>query len=51
MAWKQGLKGLYYLRSDKMSRGDKVGEQIERKIIDEIDLEAIINNEECLACQ
>lgn len=51
-AWKQGLKSLYYLRSSKLRKADKVGQQIERKRIeDEIDLQEIINNESCLACE
>lgn len=50
-AWKQGLKSLYYVRSSKLRKADKVGQQIERKRIeDEIDLQSIINNSECLAC-
>jgi len=51
-AWKKGLKTLYYLRSEKIKMADKVGSQIERKRIeDEIDLKAMIEGDECLACQ
>lgn len=50
-AWKQGLKGLYYCRSDKIRKADKIGQQIERKIIEELDLTKIIDGNECLACQ
>lgn len=51
MAWKRGIKGLYYLRSDKIRKADKLGVQVERQIIEEIDLTAIINDDDCLACQ
>lgn len=51
-AWKQGLKSLYYLRSSKLRKADKVGQKIVRnKIEDEIDLQALVNNESCLACE
>jgi len=51
MAWKQGLKSLYYCRSEKIGKADKISKKIEREIIKEIDLNAIIEGEECLACQ
>lgn len=52
MAWKLGLKGLYYCRSTKLRKADKVGQRIERKRIEEeIDMESIINGETCLACE
>ena len=52
MAWKQGLKSLYYLRSDKVRKADKVGAAIERQRIEEnIDLTAVANGETCLACE
>lgn len=51
-AWKQGLKSLYYVRSAKLKKADKVGQKIERKRIeDEIDTLALVNNETCLACE
>jgi len=51
MAWKQGLKTLYYCRSEKLGKADKVSKRIEREVIKEIDMEALVNNEECLACE
>lgn len=51
MAWKHKLKALYYCRSDKIRRADKVSQSVERKIIDEIDLVALVNDTECLACE
>jgi ribonucleoside-diphosphate reductase alpha chain len=51
-AWKQGLKSLYYLRSSKLRKADKVGKSIERKRIeDEIDIQSLTNADACLACQ
>jgi len=50
-AWKKGIKGLYYLRSDKLNKADKVSQQIQRNIIEELELSAIIDDSECLACQ
>jgi ribonucleoside-diphosphate reductase alpha chain len=50
-AWKQGLKTLYYCRSEKIGKADKVSNKIEREIIQEIDLKALAQGEECLACE
>jgi len=50
-AWKQGLKTMYYCRSEKIGKADKVSRSIERQIIKEIDLTALANGEECLACE
>jgi ribonucleoside-diphosphate reductase alpha chain len=50
-AWKQGLKSLYYCRSDKLRKADRVGQKVERKKIeDEIDLKKLAEGDECLAC-
>jgi ribonucleoside-diphosphate reductase alpha chain len=51
MAWKQGLKTLYYCRSEKLGKADKVSKRIERSIIKELDMQAIIEEETCLACE
>jgi ribonucleoside-diphosphate reductase alpha chain len=50
-AWKQGLKTLYYCRSEKIAKADKVSKKIERQVIQEIDLKALAQGEECLACE
>lgn len=50
MAWKSKLPTLYYCRSDSLKKADKVSKQIERNIIEEINLQDIISGEECLAC-
>ena len=52
MAWKTGLKTLYYCRSEKIRKADKLHKKIEREIIKEIDLKALAQDEEvCLACE
>jgi len=52
MAWKNKLKTLYYCRSDKIAKADKVAKKIEREVIQEIDLKALASNDEvCLACE
>jgi ribonucleoside-diphosphate reductase alpha chain len=50
-AWKQGLKTLYYCRSEKLAKADKVAKRIEREVIKEIDLKALAQEEVCLACE
>lgn len=50
-AWKQGLKTLYYCRSEKISKADKVSKKIERQVIQEIDLKALATEDVCLACE
>ena len=51
LAWKRGLKTLYYCRSEKLAKADKVSKKIERDIIQEIDLKSIADGNECLACE
>jgi len=50
-AWKQGLKSLYYCRSEKLAKADKVSKRIERQVIEEIDMRALAEGNECLACE
>ena len=51
-AWKQGLKTMYYCRSDKIAKADKVSKRIEREVIKEIDLQALAGSDDvCLACE
>lgn len=51
MAWKRGLKTLYYCRSEKVSKSDKIAESIEREIIEELDVSTMIDANSCLACE
>lgn len=51
-AWKSGLKTMYYCRSDKIAKADKVAKSIEQEVIKEIDLKALAKEESvCLACE
>jgi ribonucleoside-diphosphate reductase alpha chain len=46
MAWKRGVKTLYYLRSEAMKRAENVSDEVLRQyIFDSID------DEGCLACE
>jgi ribonucleoside-diphosphate reductase alpha chain len=52
LAWKSGLKTMYYCRSEKIGKADKVSRRIERDIINEIDISQLASSEEvCLACE
>ena len=51
LAWKQGLKTLYYCRSEKIGKADKVSKKIQRQIIEEIDLKQLTEGEGCRACE
>jgi ribonucleoside-diphosphate reductase alpha chain len=51
MAWKMGLKTLYYCRSEKIGKADKVARKIERDVIKELDMKAIVEGDTCLSCE
>ena len=51
MAWKKGLKTLYYCRSEKIGKADKVSKKVERKVIEEIDMTQIAQGNDCIACE
>jgi ribonucleoside-diphosphate reductase alpha chain len=51
LAWKKGVKTLYYCRSEKLAKADKVAKRIEREVIKELDMSAIAQGNECLACE
>ena len=53
LAWKQGMKTLYYCRSEKIGKADKVAKKIEREVIQEINFKALVSGEEdtCFACE
>jgi len=51
LAWKKKLKTMYYCRSEKIGKADRVSRKIEREIIKELDMTAIAAGEECLACE
>lgn len=51
MAWKNKLKSLYYCRSEKIGKSDKISKKIERQVIKELDLVQIAQGDSCLACE
>ena len=51
LAWKQGLKTLYYCRSEKLGKADKVSKRIEREVIKEINMDSLVNDDNCAACE
>ena len=50
-AWKQGLKTMYYCRSEKLAKADKVSKRIERQVIEELDMKQLASEDVCLACE
>ena len=51
MAWKQGLKSLYYCRSDAMRKADKVGKRVERERIEDMKDMLKQDDSACVACE
>jgi ribonucleoside-diphosphate reductase alpha chain len=52
LAWKMQLKTLYYCRSEKLAKADKVSKRIEREIIRELDMKALVAADDiCIACE
>ena len=51
MAWKKGIKTLYYCRSEKIGKADKVSKKIERQVIKELDMTQIAQGNDCIACE
>jgi ribonucleoside-diphosphate reductase alpha chain len=50
-AWKKGVKTLYYCRSEKIGKADKVSKKIERQVIKELDMTQIAQGNDCIACE
>ena len=50
-AWKKGVKTLYYCRSEKIGKADKVSKRIERQVIKELDMTQVAQGNDCLACE
>jgi len=52
LAWKKGLKSLYYCRSEKIAKADQLSKQIERNIIEELsNIEGMLDIDSCRACE
>jgi len=49
-AWKNGCKGLYYLRTETGQRAENVSEKVERNALKDYETQAM-SQEECVACQ
>lgn len=50
-AWQKGVKTLYYCRSEKIGKADKLDKKIVRSRIEDINIEKMATETECLACQ
>lgn len=51
-AWRRGIKTMYYVRTEKLVNTEKVSQKVARKRIeDDIDLQAIIDDSVCIACE
>lgn len=51
MAWKMGLKSLYYCRSDAMRKADKVGKKVERERIEDMKEMLMQDEPACISCE
>jgi ribonucleoside-diphosphate reductase alpha chain len=51
LGWKVGLKTLYYCRSEKIRKANKISQRIDRKRIEDIDIKSIVEGEGCIACE
>ena len=55
-AWKEGCKGLYYLRTETGQRAENVSEKVERNALKDYETQAVCDitaqsQDECVACQ
>jgi ribonucleoside-diphosphate reductase alpha chain len=49
-AWKEGLKGLYYLRTEAKQRAENVSEKVERVALQEDDRSIVYGKSDCPYC-
>ena len=42
---------MYYCRSEKLAKADKVSKRIERQVIEELDMKQLASEDVCLACE
>ena len=42
---------MYYCRSEKIGKADKVSKKIEREVIKELDMTQVAAGNDCLACE
>lgn len=50
-AWKEGLKGLYYLRTEAKSRAENVSEKVERVALEDDNRSILYGKKSCPFCQ
>lgn len=49
-AYKKGLKGLYYLRTEASTKAENVGTKVERVALEDAPVACNIDDKECVAC-
>ena len=50
-AWKRGVKGLYYLRTETTQKAENVAEKVQRDALRDYQTQELQSQEECVACQ
>ena len=50
-AWKRGVKGLYYLRTETTQKAENVAEKVQRDALKDYQTQELQSQEECVACQ
>ena len=50
-AWRRGVKGLYYLRTEPTQKAENVAEKVQRDALRDYQTQELQSQEECVACQ
>ena len=50
-AWRRGVKGLYYLRTETTQKAENVAEKVQRNALRDYQTQELQSQEECVACQ
>jgi len=50
-AWRRGVKGLYYLRTETTQKAENVAQKVERNALRDYQTQELQSQEECVACQ
>ena len=50
-AWKQGTKGLYYLRTETSQRAENVAKKVVRDALKDYETQTLETQDECVSCQ
>ena len=50
-AWRRGVKGLYYLRTETTQKDENVAEKVQRDALKDYQTQELQSQEECVACQ